>query len=93
MSKEINPDNEKQMKQEGIVEIIHGGDKQEYEVLDKHPMIKGTKEIAQDSSVKAGQKRWAHPAQVERWVMNGWVKETSTPIKKGIELPQPPDNN
>jgi len=88
MSKEINPDNAKQMKDNGIVEIIHGGDKQEYTVTEKHPLIDGSKSILADPTVKAGQTRTAHPRLVKLWEDRGWVKATDKPIKKGIELPK-----
>lgn len=91
MAKEIDPNNERQMKANNVVKIIHGGDKQEYQVTDKHPLIKGTKEVQADLSVKVGQKRWAHPHLVERWVKAGWVKETETQIKK-VTMPQPAED-
>lgn len=88
MAKPIDPENEKQLKANKVVAIIHGGDSQEYEITEKHPLIKGNKEVSSDPRVKTGDLHWAHPTQVDRWEKRGWVKKTSTPTIVN-KMPQP----
>ena len=87
MAKEINPENEKQMKAEKIVAIIHGADKQKYTITDKHPLV--ASKDGKDKRAKSGDEHEAHPILVEKWAKNGWVKagEKMPPNK----MPVPPE--
>lgn len=81
-SKTIDPTNEKQMKDNKIVEIIHGADKQEYVVSDKHPSVVS-------GELKKGHKAEAHPILVDKWEKHGWVKKTDKPATIN-KMPEPP---
>lgn len=82
---EIDPKDKDLMKELGAV-VINGRDKQEYEILEKHPLVKGVKDASgkfishPDPRAKVGDKHWAHPIQVEKWIRNGWVKKTESDI-------------
>lgn len=77
MAKPIDTKNEAQMKKQKVVAIIHGADKVEYTITEKHPLVVGDKKgNGKDKRANVGDKHWSHPSLVEKWGKLGWVEKT-----------------
>ena len=96
MAKEINPENEAQLKKNNVVDVINGRDLDEFTWTAAAADYFGTKgqngkTVSPSIQHKEGKVDYGHPIVVDKFEAAGWAKRTGKEIRKPMPEPEATD--